>query len=55
MGIIQNNNSFLNALLLATDNVNNTINNLTEFKDYIVNYIKPREKEFNKLNNGDIA
>ena len=51
LSVIDYNSTFNKNIVLRY----NTINNLTEFKDYIVNYIKPREKEFNKLNNGDIS
>jgi hypothetical protein len=57
MGIIQNNSSFLNALLLAVDNNvrGEIINNHNEFKQYISNYLIENEEEFKKLNNGDIS
>lgn len=57
MGIIQNNSSFLNALLLATDNLirGQTINNHKEFKQFISDYLIKNKGEFNKLNNGDIS
>lgn len=57
MGIIQNNSSFLNALLLAVDNSirGQIINNHNEFKQLISNYLIKNEGEFNKLNNGDIS
>ena len=57
MGIIQNNTSFLNSLLLAVDNSirGHTINNHTEFKNFITSYLQKNEGEFNKLNNGDIS
>ena len=57
MGIIQNNSAFLNALLLCVDNTvrQTSINNHTEFKNYIANYLRKNEGEFYKLNNGDIS
>lgn len=57
MGIIQNNNSFLNAILLGINNtVNQTlINNHIEFKHKIIRYLQKNPNEFNKLNNGDIS
>lgn len=57
MGIIQNNSSFLNALLLAMNNTirGHTINNHNEFKKFISDYLHKNEGEFNKLNNGDIS
>jgi hypothetical protein len=57
MGIIQNNSSFLNALLLSINNSlrGQTINNHTEFKHLISTYLSKNEGEFNKLNNGDIS
>ena len=57
MGIIQNNSSFLNALLLAMNNSirGQSINNHNEFKQFIGNYLTKNEGEFNKLNNGDIS
>jgi hypothetical protein len=57
MGIIQNNSSFFNALLLSMDNSirGQKINNHTEFKQLISNYLIKNEGEFNKLNNGDIS
>ena len=57
IGIIQNNSSFLNVLLLCLDNIvrQTPINNHTEFKNYIANYLRKNEQEFNKLNNGDIS
>lgn len=57
MGIIQNNSSFLNAVLLATNNSirGQTINNHNEFKQFISNYLYKNIKEFNKLNNGDLS
>jgi len=57
MGIIQNNSSFLNSLLLAMNNTirGQTINNHNEFKRFISDYIHKNEGEFNKLNNGDIS
>lgn len=57
MGIIQNTSSFLNAILLAMNNNirGTTINNHTEFKNFITDYLSKNEKEFSKLNNGDIS
>lgn len=57
MGIIQNNSSFLNALLLGVNNIirGQTINNHNEFKKFISDYLYKNEGEFNKLNNGDIS
>jgi hypothetical protein len=57
MGIIQNNSSFLNSLLLAMNNIirGQTINNHNEFKKFISEYLSKNEGEFNKLNNGDIS
>jgi hypothetical protein len=57
MGIIQNNTSFLNALLLSIDNSirGNNVNNHAEFKQLISNYLYKNEGEFKKLNNGDIS
>lgn len=57
MGIIQNNTSFLNALLLAINNSirGQNINNHSEFKQFISNYLYKNEGEFKKLNNGDIS
>jgi len=57
MGIVQNNTSFLNILLLAMDNEirGDTINNHNEFKKIILDYLFKHEQEFAKLNNGDIS
>jgi hypothetical protein len=57
MGIIQNNSSFLNAVLLSSNNLirGQNINNHNEFKQFIVSYLTKNEGEFNKLNNGDIS
>jgi hypothetical protein len=57
MGIIQNNNSFLNAVLLGVNNVvrQTTINNHIEFKHLIIQYLEKNSGEFSKLNNGDIS
>lgn len=57
MGIIQNNSAFLNVLLMACNNIirGNTINNHSEFKRYISNYLMKNPGEFSKLNNGDIS
>ena len=57
MGIIQNNSSFLNVLLMACNNIirGDTINNHSEFKKYIANYLFKNQMEFTKLNNGDIS
>jgi len=57
MGVIQNNSSFLNAILLGVNStINQTlINNHIEFKYKIVKYLQKNPNEFNKLNNGDIS
>jgi hypothetical protein len=59
MGVVQNNNSFLNAVLMCLSNKigEATINNSTEFKKYIVNYLnEPAHKSlFKKLNGGNIS
>lgn len=57
MGIVQNNYSFLNVLLLAmSGKIKNTIvNNYSEFKQIIVNYLQEYPTEFLRLNNGDIS
>ena len=55
MGIIQNKNAFLNALLLATDNMNNTIIDIAALKNNIVNNLNENQSVFNKLNKGDIS
>ena len=57
MGIIQNNSSFLNAILLALNNniKGNIINNHNELKQFISKYLTSNEIEFSKLNNGNIS
>lgn len=57
MGIIQNNSSFLNALLLSVNNTvrGTSINNHSEFKKFIGYYLNKNLTEFTKLNNGDIS
>jgi len=57
MGVVQNNSSFLNAILLALDNKINDvpINNSNEFRKYIVNYLNNKPDEFDRLNNGNLS
>ena len=57
MGIIQNNSSFLNAILLALNNNirSNIINNHNELKQFITKYLTTNDNEFAKLNNGNIS
>lgn len=57
MGVIQNNDSFLNVLLLAmNNNIKHTIlNNSSEFKRVITTYLHNNQNEFLKLNNGDVS
>lgn len=57
MGIVQNNSSFLNVILLAMNNIinKNLINNHLEFKQYIIQYLQANPLIFNELNNGDIS
>lgn len=57
MGVIQNNNSFLNVVLLGINNTikQKNINNHTDFKQIIINYLQNNPLEFNKLNNGNIS
>lgn len=57
MGVIQNNSSFFNALLISVNNLigNTVINNNLEFRKYISFYLKHNTKEFYKLNDGDIS
>lgn len=57
MGIIQNNSSFLNAILLALNNniQSNIINNHNELKQFITKYLTTNDTEFAKLNNGNIS
>lgn len=55
MGIVQNNSSLFNALLLSINNKirDITINNSTEFKSYITNFLNL--DVFQKLNGGNIS
>lgn len=57
MGIVQNNYSFLNVILLAMNSkIKNTIvNNFLEFKQVIIKYLHDYPTEFLRLNNGDIS
>lgn len=56
MGIIQDDNSLYNAILLGINNKINyeKINNHLEFKNLIINYIQTKQY-FYKINNGNIA
>lgn len=51
MGILQNKNAFLNAIVLATK----LDKNVTEFKKQILEYMENNSEEYNTLNDGDIA
>jgi hypothetical protein len=57
MGIMQSRWSFFNAILLAIKNqVDGTIiNNSTEFKRYLANYLNLHPSEFDRLNSGNIS
>ena len=54
MGVVQNSAAFLNAVLLATNNVINesVVNNSFEFKRMIIDRLQQNPKEYNTLNNG---
>jgi hypothetical protein len=57
MGTLQNNNAFLNVLLLAMNSTINgkQINNCIEFKKYIYKYLHDNNTKFIQLNNGNIS
>lgn len=57
MGVVQNNSALLGAILLAfQNNINNVyLNNTTEFRNLIVNYLQDNTNIFTTLNNGNIS
>lgn len=52
MGVIQNNNSFLNAILLGISS--SKITSLKDLKNIMIKYVE-NKVEFDKLNNGNIS
>lgn len=56
MGVIQNNNSFLGAVLLGINNKIGDLNisGVSDFKRIIIEYLDNNPGEFNKLNKGKI-
>ena len=53
MGVFQNNNSFLNTILLGMKSDYN-LNGIIQFKQLLSKYLDSNQDEFIKLNNGDI-
>lgn len=56
-GVNQNQLSFFNCILEAIENKidNTTINNTSELKRYLINYLQTSPTEFDKLNGGTIS
>jgi len=57
MGVVQNSAALLGAILLVQDNIINgkTLNNTTEFRNYIAEYIEASPGLFQTLNNGNLV
>ena len=54
MGVFQNNNSFLNTILLGMKS-DYHLDGIIQFKQLLSNYLDSNPNEFIKLNNGDIS
>lgn len=56
MGVTQNNSAFFNAILMAIDEDEKlNLKSSTQFRNFLIEYLKENEDEYKKFNNGLVA